>query len=424
LTRKIAIISEHASPLAAAGGVDSGGQNIYVAHIARQLARLGYMVDVFTRRDDATQPAVVEVQPRLRVLHVPAGPARFVRKEELLPLMDEFYAHVRDFATPHGAYDLVHANFFMSAYVARRLKESCGIPFVVTFHALGRVRTLHQNGADEFPPARTQIEDECIARADAIVAECPQDQEDLSTLYRADPERIRVVPCGFDKAEFWPIARPFARRALGFDAKERIILNIGRLVPRKGIDNAVRALGRLARDYGIAARLVVVGGNSDVPCPLVTPEIGRLREIAVQEGVAEQVLFTGRRSREFLKLYYNAADIFVTTPWYEPFGITPLEAMACGTPVVGAAVGGIKYSVADGFTGSLVPPNDPDALAASLAKLYRNPDLRKEFGRNAIDRVHEQFTWTKVAKSLAALYQDVLDGGSSRHPPARIAVAA
>jgi glycosyltransferase involved in cell wall biosynthesis len=424
LTRKIAIISEHASPLAAAGGVDSGGQNIYVAHVARQLARLGYTVDVFTRRDDANQRPVVQVQPQLRVVHVPAGPARFVRKEELLPFMDEFHDRVLEFARAHGSYELVHANFFMSALVARRLKESCNIPFVVTFHALGRVRHLHQSEADEFPAARTRIEDECIGAADAIVAECPQDQEDLTSLYQADPGRVRVVPCGFDKAEFWPIARPFARRALGFDAKERIILNIGRLVPRKGVDNAVRALGRLAREHGIAAKLVVVGGNSDLPCPIVTPEIGRLREIAAQEGVGEQVIFTGRRSREFLKLYYNAADIFVTTPWYEPFGITPLEAMACGTPVVGSAVGGIKYSVADGFTGSLVPPNDPDALAASLAKLYRSPDLRKEFGRNAIDRVHEQFTWTKVVGSLAALYQDVLDGDSSRHPPARIAVAA
>jgi glycosyltransferase involved in cell wall biosynthesis len=424
LIRKIAVISEHASPLASAGGVDSGGQNIYVAQVARHLARLGYSVDVFTRRDRAELPAIVEMQPRVRVVHVPAGPSQFVRKEELLPLMDEFYAFVRDFARTRETYQLVHANFFMSALVASRLKQALGIPFVITFHALGRVRRLHQQEADQFPAERLRIEEECIAQADAIIAECPQDQEDLTTLYPADAARIRVIPCGFDKGEFWPIARPFARRALGLDPKERIILNIGRLVPRKGIDTAVRALGRLVRSHGLAARLIVVGGNSDVPCPVLTPEIGRLREIAAAEGVAEHVQFTGRRSREFLKLYYNAADIFVTTPWYEPFGITPLEAMACGTPVVGADVGGIKYSVADGFTGSLVPPNDPDALAASLAKLYFDPDLRKQFGRNAIDRVHEQFTWGKVTASIAALYQDVLAGGAARQPAARVAVAA
>jgi len=200
-------------------------------------------------------------------------------------------------------------------------------------------------------------------------------------------------------------------------------MNIGRLVPRKGIDNVVRALGRLSRDYGIAAKLVVVGGNSDLPCPVLTPEIGRLGAIAAAEGVADQVVFTGRRSREFLKLYYNAADIFATTPWYEPFGITPLEAMACGTPVVGSDVGGIKYSVADGFTGTLVPPHDPDALAASLAKLFSDPGLRKELGRNAIDRVHERFTWNKVTASIAALYEDLLEGRSPE-PVERIAAAA
>jgi glycosyltransferase involved in cell wall biosynthesis len=294
----------------------------------------------------------------------------------------------------------------------------------VTFHALGRVRRLHQNEADQFPESRMDIEDAAIAHADAIIAECPQDAQDLTTLYAANPAKVRIVPCGFDKAEFWPIARPFARRALGFDPKERLILNIGRLVPRKGIDNAIRALGRLLYEHGIAARLVVVGGNSDVPCPVLTPEIGRLKEIAATEGVADRVLFTGRRSREFLKLYYNAADIFVTTPWYEPFGITPLEAMACGTPVVGSAVGGIKYSVAEGFTGHLVPPNDPAALAACLAKLYHDADHRKDLGRNAIDRVHEQFTWARVTASIAALYQDVLAGSAAQRPAANIAVAA
>ena len=422
LIRKIALISEHASPLAAAGGVDSGGQNVYVSQIARHLARLGCQVDVFTRRDAENLPPSAELEAGVRVVHVPAGPARYVRKEELLPLMDPFHSWVRDFARAEGGYQLVHANFFMSALVALRLKADLGIPFVVTFHALGRVRRLHQSGADEFLAERMAIEDACIAQADAIIAECPQDAEDLTTLYRAEPASIRMIPCGFDKAEFWPIARPFARRALGFDPKERIVLNIGRLVPRKGIDNAIRALGRLAREHAIPAKLVVVGGNSDLPCSVLTPEIGRLRELAAAEGVADRVLFTGRRSREFLKLYYSAADIFVTTPWYEPFGITPLESMACGTPVVGAGVGGIKHSVADGFTGALVPPNDPAALAGALARLYRNPDLRRELGRNAIDRVHEQFTWGKVTASLAALYQDVLAGTVNRPP--RVAVAA
>src|SRR3954471_3980448 len=340
LTRSIALISEHASPLAAVGGIDAGGQNIYVAQIARQLARLGYQVDVFTRRDSARLPEIVEYAPGVRVVNVPAGPAQYVRKEEMLPLMSEFSDFVCDFARERSrrgdGYRLSHANFFMSGLASMRLKECLGTPFVVTFHALGRVRRLHQRDADQFPLERLEIEDQIIERADAIVAECPQDRADLTTLYRADDRRVAVVPCGFDKAEFWPITKPFARRALGFAPSENILLNIGRLAPRKGLDNLIRGLGHLSRDHGVAARLVLVGGNSDLPDPALTPEIARLQAIAAEEGVEDRVHFTGRRTREFLKLYYSAADIFATTPWYEPFGITPLEAMACGTPVIGA----------------------------------------------------------------------------------------
>jgi D-inositol-3-phosphate glycosyltransferase len=412
LSQRIAIISEHASPLAAAGGVDSGGQNVYIAQVARHLAREGYSVDVFTRRDSPELPEVLEWKPGVRVVHVTAGPAAYVQKEALLPVMGEFAAQVRDFASAfgrtHGGYLVSHANFFMSGLASLELKRALGIPFVVTFHALGRVRRLHQGEADRFPPERLEIEDEVIAQAERVIAECPQDKTDLTTLYRADPARIQVIPCGFDKSEFWPITRPLARRTLGYQADERILLNIGRLVPRKGVDNAIRGVARLARSHGVAAKLVIVGGNSDLPDPKLTPEIGRLKQIAEAEGIAEQVIFTGRRSREFLKLYYSAADLFITTPWYEPFGITPLEAMACGTPVVGADVGGIRYSVADGITGALVPANDPDALAARLAEMYRDPVRLKEMGRNAIRRVQAQFTWQKVTRSIAGCYEEVI----------------
>jgi len=408
LSKRIAIISDHASPLAAAGGVDSGGQNVYIAQVSRQLARMGYRVDVFTRRDNQDLPEVLEWTPRIRVVHVPAGPATYVRKEELLPLMGDFAGHVRDFARRNGGYAISHANFFMSGLASIELKRALGIPYVVTFHALGRVRRLHQGEADHFPPARLDIEEEVIAEADAVIAECPQDFDDLTTLYRADPSRVRVIPCGFDKSEFWPITRPLARRTLGYRPDERILLNIGRLVPRKGVDNAIRGVARLARTHAIEARLIVVGGNSDLPDPALTPEIGRLKQLAAAEGIEDRVIFTGRRSREFLKLYYSAADLFITTPWYEPFGITPLEAMACGTPVVGADVGGIRYSIADGETGALVPPNDPDALAARVAELYSDPARLKVLGKNAIRRVHGQFTWQKVARSIAGCYEQVL----------------
>ena len=404
----IALISEHASPLAAAGGIDAGGQNVYVAQVARHLARLGHRVDVFTRRDSENLPEILNWQPGVRVIHVPAGPARYVRKEDLLPHMEGFARWICDFARREGGYAVAHANFFMSGIAALELKRCLGTPVLVTFHALGRVRRLHQAEADQFPEARLDIEDELVEQADCIVAECPQDKLDLTTLYRADARRVAIVPCGFDRDEFWPIAKPFARRALGLPPAERIVLNIGRLVPRKGLDNLIRGMGRLERRHGMPAKLLIVGGNSDLPCPAATPEIGRLQAIAEAEGVAERIVFTGRRSREFLKLYYSAADVFATTPWYEPFGITPLESMACGTPVVGADVGGIRYSVEDGETGYLVPPNDPAALAERMAMLFGDRQNMRDMRANCVRRVNEQFTWPKVTRSIAGLYEAVV----------------
>lgn len=404
----IALISEHASPLASPGGVDSGGQNVYVAQVARQLARSGHRVDVYTRRDHPDQLPAVPLAPNVRVIHVPAGPPSFVPKEELLPWMPEFGERVAAYCTQaHLHYDVAHANFFMSGLVAQHLRRTLGLPFVITFHALGKVRRLYQGTADGFPPERIAIEQELVAEADRIVAECPQDRDDLVALYDADPQRIDIVPCGFDPGELGPGGYSLRHR-LGLADEDFVILQLGRLVPRKGIDNVVRALGVLRREHGLNARLLVVGGESDLPDPVQTPEIGRLSAIAEAEGVGEQVTFTGRRPRAQLRDFYCSADVFVTTPWYEPFGITPLEAMACGCPVIGSAVGGIKYSVIDAVTGFLVPPNDPAALAERLARLRHNPELGRALGRAGIRRVRSAFTWKQVVARLLAVYSGVL----------------
>ena len=288
---------------------------------------------MFTRRDHPDPPDIVQWAGRARIIHVPAGPAAPVRKEELLPFMGEFTEFLVRCNRGRRPYDLVHANSFMSALVAAENKRLAAVPFVVTFHALGRVRKQHQGGQDTFPEERLAIEDRAVREADRIIAECPQDEEDLLRLYGADPSLMATIPCGFDPAEFWPMAKQRARRALRLDPDERIVLQLGRMVPRKGVNNVIRGLACLRRRHGIAARLLVVGGESETPDPAITPEIGRLRAIAEEEDVADAVTFIGRRGRDQLRHYYSAADVFVTTPWYEPFGITPVEAAACGKPV-------------------------------------------------------------------------------------------
>jgi glycosyltransferase involved in cell wall biosynthesis len=407
MIRRVALISEHASPIAPPGSVDSGGQNVYVAQVARHLARRGMSVDVLTRRDDARLSEVEQLADGVRVVHIKAGPEHYVPKEDLLDYMDEFAEGMLDGTPREREYDLVHANFFMSGLVAARYKQVRGVPFVITFHALGRVRMLHQGKADRFPRERTEIEQRLIRQADRVIAECPQDRIDQVSLYSADPEKIRVVPCGFDESEFHPIHRRLARREIGFADDGPLIVHVGRMVPRKGVDNVIRGFAGLVRRSKIAARLVIVGGESDDPDPAATPEIGRLREIAAGEGVLDRVIFTGRRARDRLKYYYSAADLFVTTPWYEPFGITPLESMACGTPVIGSRVGGLQHSIRDGETGFLVPPNDPETLCDRMTRALAEPAILDRLSRQAVDWVNRHFTWRMVTAQLARVYAEV-----------------
>ena len=414
MERRIAIISEHASPLATLGGVDSGGQNVYVGELARKLVELGYRVDVFTRRDNSRLPEVVHWFPALRIIHVQAGPPSFVEKEAMLPFMEEFTRSMMEFIErEHVCYELVHANFFMSAMVASDLKERLGIPYVVTFHALGYIRHLHQQEMDRFPPERITIERKIVKQADRVIAECPQDQEDLVKYYQAAPEKITTVPCGFNPYEFYPIDRQLARMIVNIDPDEKVLLQLGRMVPRKGVDNVIAALSYLKKS-GIVARLVVVGGAYDTPDPDREPEIGRLMDYARALGVSDQVTFAGKQKRDMLKFYYAASDVFITTPWYEPFGITPIEAMACAVPVIGSAVGGIQYTVVHGKTGLLVPPRDPASLASDVAHLLTNPRLAERMGKKGLKRVTSLFTWKRIALQMSSVYDQVLSPYYSR----------
>lgn len=403
--RRVALISDHASPLNAPGSIDSGGQNVYVSHLARELAAMGCAVDIFTRRDSMLQAPVVMWRERIRVIHVPAGPAHYVPKEAMLPYMDTFARFVTAFARRQRApYDVVHANFFMSGMVAQHLKRALGLPFVITFHALDKVRRQAQGAADTFPPARLEIEQSLMREADRIIAECPQDRLDMVQLYDAPPGRIDIAPCGFDPQELWPVPPSTARQRLGMAGAKFTVLQLGRIVPRKGIDTVIRALALLRRQYGIDAALLVVGGEGGGAEQADTPEMVRLRALAHALDVERHVEFTYRQPRSELRYFYSAADVFVTTPWYEPFGITPVEAMACARPVIGAAVGGIKSTVIDEETGYLVPARDPDAVAERLARLHASPVLASTMGEQGMRRAFQHFTWRAVAQQALTIY--------------------
>lgn len=404
MRKQVAFISEHASPLAVLGGVDSGGQNVYVAETAKQLAKMGFDIDIFTRWENPSLSKIINWLPGIRVIHLKAGKISTIPKEQLLSHMPEFRDEMIDFIVKENKrYSLIHAHFFMSALVAADIKKILNIPFVITFHALGMIRKLFQGPNDAFPPERVDIEKRVAKEADYIVAECPQDKVDLVKYYNVNREKITIIPCGFSNKEFYPIDKIEARKLLGFGPSEKILLQLGRMVQRKGIDNVIKALSCL-RKNGCDCKLVIVGGECANEHFYNDPEIKRLRKIATAENVAESVVFTGRKSREELKYYYSAADVFITTPWYEPFGITPLEAMACGVPVIGSNVGGIKFSVADGETGFLVPPTSPAAVAEKVALLLNDEQLASRMSENALNRVNRLFTWKNVCAQLSNLY--------------------
>ncbi|MFL5760998.1 MAG: glycosyltransferase [Thermomicrobiales bacterium] len=409
---RIALISEHASPAALLGGEDAGGQNVYVDEISRCLGRFGFEVDIFTRRDNVDAPHVDDWAPGVRIINLPAGPAQFVRKDDLWPLMPSFRDELIRFAIRDGVrYELVHGNFWMSGWVTTELRRIFRIPAVQLFHALGATKRRQQGAADTSPQDRIAVERAIVRSVDRVIATCPSERQELIEDYDAPPSCLETIPHGVDADVFRPVDHREARHRIdcGLSEDDLVLVYVGRLLPRKDVRSVVRALALLgASDNGLPpVKLLVVGGESRLPDPAITPEIGEVRQLAEELGVADRVLLTGKRDREELCDYYCAGDVMVTTPWYEPFGLTPLEAMACGRPVVGSNVGGISYTVCHGETGLLVPSRSPEALAAGLHALLSSPVRRKRMGAAGRRRVEREFTWRTVAEKTATLYEAV-----------------
>jgi D-inositol-3-phosphate glycosyltransferase len=394
---RIAMVSEHASPLAVIGDVDAGGQNVHVAALSAALARAGHQVRVYTRRDSPDLLRRVAVDG-YDVEHVDAGPPVEVPKDELLPYMGEF-ARVLERVWRLERFDVVHAHFWMSGVAAVRAGSAVGLPVLQTFHALGSVKHRHQGPHDTSPPNRIAVETRLARSVNRIVATCTDEVAELAAL-GVPATRISVVPCGVDLDHFRPDG-PVELRTPG----RRRILSVGRLVERKGVEDAIRALAHVP-----GAELVVAGGPAAEHIDSDT-EAQRLRRVALRAGVADRVVLVGRVSREAMPALFRSADVVVAVPWYEPFGIVPVEAMACGRPIVASAVGGMLDTVPDGRTGLLVPPKDPKALALRLNRLLDDEELRRSLGAAGVERARSLYGWDRVAASTAGVYAQVCFGG-------------
>jgi D-inositol-3-phosphate glycosyltransferase len=392
---RIAMISEHASPLAVLGGVDAGGQNSHVAELSVALAAAGHDLRVYTRRDDRRGPAVVPMADRVDVVHVPAGPPRELPKDDLLPYMGEFAAWMaadwRDTWPP----DVAHAHFWMSGLATVTAAHDRTVPVVQTYHALGSVKRRHQGLADTSPPQRIGYERALGRAVDQVVA---QSRDEVGELIRLGVPRGRLtrIPSGVNTERFRPAGPAVARR----DGQARI-LTVARLVERKGVEDLIRALAGVPR-----TELIVIGGPPAEKLP-DDAYARKLAAVAEACGVAGRVRLAGAVPAAEMPAWYRSADVVAATPWYEPFGLTALEAMACGVPVVASRVGGLADTVVDGVTGDLVPARDPDGLAVALRRLVADRDRRVAYGAAAVDRAVASYAWPRIAERLAATYHSL-----------------
>ncbi|WP_033438109.1 glycosyltransferase [Saccharothrix sp. NRRL B-16314] len=386
---RIAMVSEHAGPLAALGGVDAGGQNVHVAALSAALSARGHDVVVYTRRDDPALPERVRTEQGYDVVHVPAGPECSVPKDELLPHMGEF-ARFLEQQWYDERPDVVHAHFWMSGLASVLAARKAGVPVVQTYHALGTVKRRHQGVDDTSPPQRIGIERMIGREADRIAATCDDEVTELMRM-GVRRQRISVVPCGVDPDRFRPEG-PSDRRRYPYR-----IVSVGRLVPRKGFQDLITTLRSLPD-----AELVIAGGPVDVD---TDPEAQRLAAHAERVGVRHRLVLAGQVSRDAMPELLRSADVVACVPWYEPFGIVPLEAMACGVPVVASAVGGLTDTVVDGVTGVLVPPRDPAALSRALHSLLVDRARREACGIAGLDRVGVRYTWDRVAEDTERVYE-------------------
>jgi glycosyltransferase involved in cell wall biosynthesis len=395
---KIAMVSEHASPLAAMGGVDAGGQNVHVAELSAALSRQGHDVTVYTRRESRRSPATVEAPDGYRVVHVTAGPPKKLPKDDLLPHMGEFGRVLRS-KWAKDRPDVVHAHFWMSGLASVLAAKDLEIPVMQTFHALGAVKRRYQGKNDTSPADRVRLERMIAKKADRVIATCSDEVFELVRM-GLTRSRVSIVPCGVDLTTFTSEGEVAPRTA------PHRIVSVGRLVPRKGFDVAIAALAALPD-----TELVIAGGpgSGDLDND---EEARRLRGIADRAGVSDRVRMPGQVSRKDMPALLRSADAVVCTPWYEPFGIVPLEAMACGVPVVASAVGGLIDTVIHGVTGLHVPPRDPKALANALRRLVPDASLCEAYGVAGCDRVRARYSWDRVAADTVRAYERVLTNES------------
>lgn len=405
---RIAMLSVHTSPLATLGGKKTGGMNLYVREVARELGRRGIQVDVFTRQTDYGM-TVESIDEKADLIYVPAGPVEDLAPSAIYRYLPQFRDHMLAFQ--RRDYELVYSHYWLSGWVALSLQKEWEIPFVQMFHTLGRMkdRIAEQNQAMDTPTIhmherniRVAGESEIINHANRLVAATPAERTQLVWLYRADRRKIDIVPPGVDVRHFRPMDRNEAKAKIGLRKTHRLLLFVGRIEPIKGVENICRALALLKQSAPHTLNelsIQIVGGENPHD-----DEMRRLQELCFQLHLEDMVWFIGAKDQNILPYYYNAAEALIMPSDYESFGMVALEAMACGTPVIASQVGGLAFLVQDDVTGYHVPVREPEALAERIHMLLCEPQRRQQMSK-AARQVAEGYSWEHIVDQLVTVFE-------------------
>ena len=388
--KRAAFITLHACPLAAPGQGKSGGMNVYVRQLAAALGDLGMEIDIFTREHAGVANRIETIGPNVRVIHIRAGEPE-AHVGELYAHLPEFLEQLNAFREEEGLeYDVVHSHYWLSSWVGRELSQAIGAPHVVTFHTLSLIKMQSRAGEVE-PAERPVVEAEVMASADRIIAFSPHERDAMARLYGADASKVSLVPCGVDLSVFRPLDQKSVRARLGLNG-EKILLYVGRIEPLKGLELLVETAAQM--DSGETVRLIVVGADANGD-----HELDRVKQLARERDLEDQIDFVGQVDHKELPLYYNAADVCVVPSYYESFGLVALEAMACGTPVVATRVGGLSTIIHHGRTGYLKSWRCPEAFANSVEMIISSDGLQQSMGEAARKRA-EGMGWDNVAAMI------------------------
>lgn len=404
--KRIALISVHGDPAIEIGKEEAGGQNVYVRQVGEALAKLGWQVDMFTRKASAEDAKVVEHIPNCRTIRLTAGPEEFISRDNLYPYLPEFVEQVLKFQKDEGIkYSLVHTNYWLSSWVGMELKRRQGSMQVHTYHSLGSVKYKSVPTIPLIAKTRLAVEKAVLETAERIVATSPQEKVHMRSLV-SSKGNIDIIPCGTDIHRFGSVSREQARQELGIDKEASVVLYVGRFDRRKGIETLVRAVGQ-SKLRGKKDLKLIIGGGSR-PGESDGIERDRIEGIVTELGITDITIFPGRLGDDTLHNYYAAADVCVVPSHYEPFGLVAIEAMASVTPVVASDVGGLQFTVVPEETGLLAPPKDDAAFAEAIDHILSlEPDARNRMGQAARKRVEKMFSWEGVATQLGELYEEL-----------------